>query len=119
MRWVWAAAAQTKSTAEASGRGVAVIRVRKGGGGSLQCRAAVWSGGMGAAPGGQTRVQAQYFEDLGQTGWEGEGPTGGEGVGGCNMLEKRGRVQMEDNERELQSPTHPPCWLPAMEVWPE
>lgn len=58
MRRDWAAAAQTKSRAESSGRGLVVVVEEVGGG--VLCGAA-WGGGMGAAPGGQTRVQARCF----------------------------------------------------------
>lgn len=77
MRRDWAAAAQTKSRAESSGRGLVVVVEVLGGWGVL-CGAA-WGGGMGTAPGDRLGYTLSVFEGpvgLGRTGWR-----GGEGGG--------------------------------------
>lgn len=60
-----------------------------------------WGDGR-STRGGQTRVQAQYFEDWSASARQ-DGKRRGEGSGASNMLEQRG-VQMEDSPVPVAPP---------------
>lgn len=81
MRWDWAAAAQTKSAAETSGRGEVGC-----GGGGFQCGVGGWAQHQGTDSGTSSvflRTGRPWPDRMG-------GGGGGEGSGAANMLEKRG-----------------------------
>lgn len=92
-------------------------------GGGVQC-GAVWDGGMGAAaaPGDRLGYKLSIFEDWSALARQDGRRRRGRGQGPpiCWRKGGLGGLQMEDNERELQSPPPSPTThrLPAMEVWP-
>lgn len=94
MRWDWAAAAQTKSTAETSGRGVAVAGGRGEGSSVEQCGVGGWAQHQGTDSGTSSvflRTGRPWPDRMGEWGGWGKG-----GSGAANMLEKRGERESAD-----------------------